>query len=82
MAWQNPERPHFLFCTIWLAQPAQMLPISAWKSSSSFWTVAYFLAISSYLDSHVSRSVSRAWTFRSKCPALTSVWRSLWRYQS
>jgi len=55
----------------------QILPISAWKSSSSFCTAAYFLAISSYLASHWSRSDSRAWTLRSKCPALTSVCRSL-----
>ena len=54
-----------------------MLPISTWKSSSSFWTLAYFVAISSYLDSHWSRSASRALTFRSKWPALTSVWRNL-----
>lgn len=54
-----------------------MLPISAWNSSSSFLMSAYFLDISSYLPSHWSRSDSRAWTFRSKWPALTSVCRSL-----
>ena len=43
----------------------QMLPISLTKSSSSFLVSAYFLAISSYLDSHWSRDCSRAWTLRS-----------------
>lgn len=43
----------------------QMLPISLTKSSSSFLVSAYFLAISSYFDSHWSRDCSRAWTLRS-----------------
>lgn len=60
-----------------LYTPDQMAPISRWKSSISFWASAYFLDISSYLVSHWSRSFSRACTFRSKCPALTSVCRSL-----
>lgn len=56
---------------------AQMLPISATKSSSSFFVSLYFLTISSYLVSSWAFDCSRAWTLRSKCPAFTSVWRSL-----
>lgn len=66
--------PNIIRCVI---PQAYMLPISCWKSSSSFWTAAYFFAISSYFCSHWSRSFSRACTFLSKCPALTSIWRSL-----
>lgn len=55
----------------------QMAPISRWNSSISLLASAYFFAISSYLFSHWSRSFSRACTLRSKCPALTSVCRSL-----
>lgn len=54
-----------------------MLPRSSWNSSSSFCTALYFLRISSYLVSQLSRSTSSAWTLRSKWPALTSVCRSL-----
>lgn len=60
-----------------LYSPDQMAPISRWKSSISFWASPYFFDISSYLVSHWSRSFSRACTLRSKCPALTSVCRSL-----
>lgn len=44
----------------------QIVPISAWSSSSSFCRVVYLAAISSYFCSHWSRSCSRACTFRSK----------------
>lgn len=44
---------------------AQMLPISATKSSSSFFVSEYFLAISSYFFSHWSLPCSSACTLRS-----------------
>lgn len=36
----------------YLPSDIHMLPISIWKSSNSFFTAAYFFAISSYFSSH------------------------------
>jgi hypothetical protein len=44
---------------------SQMLPISATKSSNSFFVSWYFFMISSYLVSHWAFDCSRAWTLRS-----------------